>query len=394
MNILWIGSLYWLKPDGRYVFNPKEASSVSASAFSQAIIEGLEQRGNRVTILGTLNWGESKKMAWSHNNESKNVFLRGTPHKYINIWYKSIILKKEIKKNKSVTDDVDVVLVYGTYLPYVNCACEIKRLNPKIKIVLICPDLSEFMDPALKRKPIKRFFKSFLVRSLRKKYYHFDGFITFSPKMIERLNPTAKNITVEGVYNDANIIIDDNIKKTNCVLYAGTLSSNFGIQNLIDAFELLKNDDISLHIYGSGELESFIKQKASELDNVFFGGLINRSDLFVKYREACLLINVRNPLDDYTKYSFPSKTFEYLASGTPFMTTKLEGVPVEYNDYLLLLDDNSPQTIASGIRNYLKMTQEERNQIGSKGRAFVISKKNKVVQSEKIETFLKTIIEN
>ena len=55
-------------------------------------------------------------------------------------------------------------------------------------------------------------------------------------------------------------------------------------------------------------------------------------------KEAKLLINLRNPEDKYTKYSFPSKTFEYMVSGTPFFTTKLEGIPSEYYNYLYCID--------------------------------------------------------
>ena len=390
MNILWIGSVYWRSDNGDYLFNPKDAGSVSASFFSQSIISGVEELGNNIKILGTINHLEKKRMNWAHNGVSNDLYLKGLKNKFFNLFYKTFLLKKEIRSNHRILDSIDIVMVYGAYLPYINCACAIKKKNPNIKIVLVCPDLSEYMDPAINKKPIKKALKSLIVKKLKTKYLQFDGFVVFTDKMMEKLNPNSKHLVIEGVCSDT-MPLEPRCTDNRLVLYAGSLSANFGIQNLVDSFSLLKKRDVKLLIYGSGELDLYLSKKSKELDNVFYGGFIEPAELKRKYREAALLINVRNPNDEYTKYSFPSKTFEYLASGTPFMTTKLEGVPPEYDDYCLYINDNNPMTIAESIDSFFDIPTDQRREIGEKGRAFVLNNKNKAVQSEKIVLFLKNL---
>ena len=38
-------------------------------------------------------------------------------------------------------------------------------------------------------------------------------------------------------------------------------------------------------------------------------------------------VNPRQNNEEFTKYSFPSKTMEYLASGVPVVAYKLDGIP-------------------------------------------------------------------
>ena len=53
--------------------------------------------------------------------------------------------------------------------------------------------------------------------------------------------------------------------------------------------------------------------------------------------KATLLVNPRPTTEEFTIYSFPSKNMEYMASGTPLLTTKLPGMPEEYHQYVLAI---------------------------------------------------------
>lgn len=68
-------------------------------------------------------------------------------------------------------------------------------------------------------------------------------------------------------------------------------------------------------------------------------------------QQATLLVNPRKGHEEYTKYSFPSKTMEYMASGTPTIMYKLPGLPIEYEEYLVLLPDNSQETLTAILNN-------------------------------------------
>ena len=77
---------------------------------------------------------------------------------------------------------------------------------------------------------------------------------------------------------------------------------------------------------------------------------------------ADLLVNLRDSRIEYTKLSFPSKMFDYMASGTPVLTTKLDGIPIEYYDYVFSIDSYSSSSIADKIREILKMDEKNINE--------------------------------
>lgn len=49
------------------------------------------------------------------------------------------------------------------------------------------------------------------------------------------------------------------------------------------------------------------------------------------------------------KYSFPSKTMEYMSTGTPVLTTVLPGMPKEYHPYVYLLEEETADAIAEKL---------------------------------------------
>ena len=78
--------------------------------------------------------------------------------------------------------------------------------------------------------------------------------------------------------------------------------------------------------------------------------------------EASLLINPRPTHEEFTKYSFPSKNMEYMASGTPVLTTKLPGMPADYYPYVFLVNDESAEGMAKAYRDVLEKTEQYLNE--------------------------------
>ena len=84
------------------------------------------------------------------------------------------------------------------------------------------------------------------------------------------------------------------------------------------------------------------------------------------------------------KYSFPSKTMEYMSTGTPVLTTVLPGMPKEYHPHVYLLEDESAEGISQRLRELMALSEEELFQKGLSGRDFVLDKRNNVIQAKKI----------
>ena len=97
-----------------------------------------------------------------------------------------------------------------------------------------------------------------------------------------------------------------------------------------------------------------------------------------------LLVNPRPTNEEYTKYSFPSKNMEYMASGTPVLTTHLPGMPKEYNEYVFLLDEETEAGVAYALDSIFSRSTEELHQKGLAAKEFVMKEKNNVVQASKV----------
>ena len=121
-------------------------------------------------------------------------------------------------------------------------------------------------------------------------------------------------------------------------------------------------------------------------------GVASNDVVVAEELRATLLINPRPTNEDYTQYSFPSKNMEYMASGTPVLTTKLPGMPQEYYPYVYLLEDESAEGMAKALKEILSKPAEELSQKGSETKKFVMEQKNNISQAKRLLDMLITII--
>lgn len=388
-NILWICGIAWLRDDNSYFPEAAYPGIVSGSAFQQAIIEGLENQGHDVRILSDCDMSSGERLEWSHNGRSHDVRVAGNGNRFLRIPTKIIHLFKEISR-KNVLDGIEYVCAYEMHLPYLLCLNRIKKRNPHIKTVLICPDVSIYMDLDAKKKPIKSFLKKIEHIVSQRLLKRVDGYVLFTEQMNDYFGKYGKPHTViEGVYRDKYPLTE--APKKNYIMHAGSLHYNIGIEELIGAFEQLPDPEVELWFFGSGAMDGYIREKAKENNRIRHMGFVDPKLLFEYEKQAALLVNVRDPNAEYTKYSFPSKTFEYMASGTVFLTTDLPGIPAEYKDYIVTIENNRVEEVRRGLEQVLGLSEQERDAFGKRARAFALRYKNKEMQSKKFADFLNAL---
>ena len=71
----------------------------------------------------------------------------------------------------------------------------------------------------------------------------------------------------------------------------------------------------------------------------------------------------------------------------------LDGIPIEYSEYIISPKDNSIQALTAAIDNICQLTNLERRQIGEKGKQFVLNEKNAKCQTKKIIDMINSIME-
>lgn len=215
-----------------------------------------------------------------------------------------------------------------------------------------------------------------------------DSFVLLTKYMREKLNVGLRpSLLLEGIYNPVCIVPQKKRKKT--ILYTGKLDIRFGIRDLIKAFNDIDDSEFVLWICGFGLDRIFVEEAAKKDKRIIYWGVVEQKHVFEMQQQATLLVNPRKGHEEYTKYSFPSKTMEYMASGTPTIMYKLPGLPIEYEEYLVLLPDNSQETLTAILKQWGSKTQAELYEFGEKAKRFILENKNSEIQASRLMNFIK-----
>lgn len=281
------------------------------------------------------------------------------------------------------------------HFPPVSLAIIILGKMLSIKKVVTFTDLSLFTYSKEKIKNMKIYKRILmkpyvsLVNKLQKGY---DAYILFSKQMNQIVN-LKKNpfLVIEGIYNSDHLNFNERTSKTNSIAHAGTLNREVGIEKILDVFNLIENQDLELWLIGKGDMTEEIIRRSRYDKRIKYLGFMSRDQVFEQLKKANLLINLRNPNDIYTKYSFPSKMFEYMASATPVLTTKIEGIPDEYYSYLYTVDSYNDEDIKNRVTEIFNVEKQERRKLGLLARKYVLDVKNSKEQATKILKFIKSL---
>lgn len=216
----------------------------------------------------------------------------------------------------------------------------------------------------------------------------FSHYVLMTDQMNSIVNPHGKpHVVLEGQVDihmkDFGNSVADKYPQKVC-LYAGGIQKIYGIKYLTEAFLKANVKNSELHIYGNGDFKEELEQICKVHDQVKYMGVKLNEEVVKAQMKATLLINPRPTGEEYTKYSFPSKNMEYMVSGTPVLTTKLPGMPEEYNEYVYLIENETVAGLAMMLKKVLLLPLEELNSKGLTAKGFVLDHKNNIIQTKRI----------
>jgi glycosyltransferase involved in cell wall biosynthesis len=270
------------------------------------------------------------------------------------------------------------------------------RLTNTKKVMLLTDML---VPPATITQDTKKWwwklFFSMRVRSQEQGLKKYDGFIFLTKYMNEIYNPSQKPyIVMEGAVDSTfthHLVPKDMTPRI--IMYAGAIEAEYGFDTLIQAFMSLSQVDIELHIYGEGKFVEKLLEYQNADHRIKYLGVVTNEQIIAAEQQATLLVNPRYTHQEFVKYSFPSKTSEYMLSGTPVLTTKLPGIPNEYFQHLYTFDEENIEGYAKKLNEILSIPTQELQEKGVNAQTFVLQHKNNNIQSQRIIDFVKTIIE-
>lgn len=395
MRLLYLGCFVEPSQQDYLERQAKAVITVSTTTFQRAFLSGFEKSRIKPDIINCPDIGSWPQRCKKIKIPSSTVSYYGMRCRnvsFYNISYlkrKSITASLEKEIDKWMIDKKDekvFIIVYSMIYSYLKAAIDTKKKYNNVEVCCIVLDLPEFFgdNSSLLYKVTSG--------STKKTYelvYQVDSFILLTKYMTKPLQVGKKPwMLMEGIY--APRLFEPVQKHSKTVLYTGKLDKRFGLRELVDNFSSL-DGDIELWICGNGLDKKYVEEAARKDRRIKYFGQVKQDRVLKMQREASLLINPRKPEGEYTKYSFPSKTMEYMASGTPTLMYRLPGMPIDYDDKVVLFNDMSDKTFCTILKEWLNKPQEELDAFGEKARKFILDNKTAEKQIARFLDFITKI---
>lgn len=403
MKLLWLGSFASDEMFAKML--ARTIGQASSHAAQSSIIAGLDNQAISMDTINAHNYPPYpvfpiKRVpfeSWSRNGISKDINIGFLNMKYINHISKAWSLRKAVvawTKKQKKGQNLDI-LVYSMHSPLLYAAMAAKKKYKNVRVHLIVPDLPEFVDMGANR--LKKWLKKADFLVTRYLLREVDSFILFSEHMASYLSLSPSQwLLMEGSINISEIV-DNACECTGqdenkiIIMYAGVIDKYRGIIELLDAFCEIPNENYELWFTGSGAADAIVYARAEKDFRIkHFGYLAKRSEVLALEQKANILLNLRMPEEKVAKYCFPSKIFEYMASGKPVISVRTPGIPEEYFNYIVGIDKLTKAEIIKSISYLANMCSNERFRMGQKARDFVFREKNQDVQAKRILEFIQT----
>lgn len=369
----------------------------SIQKFHYSIITGLKENNNDIECLCgyQISRKYSKKILFKPEMEKENNIKYIYPFLYnfsilkhittilFFIIYTLYWILRYHKTEKIIFIDSAFVSV-SPFITFIS-----KLFN--VKILAIVADIYDYMSPELNKERKRNFIEKILLTLNKFCFNNYDYFVLLTEKMNNIVNKNKKDyIVMEGIL-DAKKIDNSPIEHDKkIIMYTGGVNSRYGLKNLIEGFHKLKNNKVELHLYGNTDMINFIN-KYTDLDKrIKYFGCVPNNEILKKQSGAYILVNPRPTKDEYTMYSFPSKTMEYMATGNICVSTKLDGIPKEYEKYINFFENYDSDSIYKKLEELIDDKNEKKLKEKAKNaQNFVMSEKNKKNQTKRIIEMLK-----
>lgn len=312
--------------------------------------------------------------------------------KLIRNYFKTKALEKALIKWCKSSSDEKTLFVYTISNSLMTAISAVKEKYPNLHICAIVADLPDMSNLSSKKSAILKLFVKKQAKSAYSLISLIDAFVLLTKHMADYMQITQPFCVMEGIAPDVSIeLLTEETGEEKIILYTGTLHRKFGVLHLLEAFRNVSDPAARLVICGVGDSEAEIRAASEEDTRIQFLGQLRRDEVLKLQKRAAVLVNPRLNNEEFTKYSFPSKTMEYLASGVPVIAYKLGGIPDEYDTYLTYPNDDSVSALTDAIESICSMDAESRRNKGASGKAYVLKEKNASAQTKRILDFLQTL---
>lgn len=328
----------------------KHGVSMASNQYQLGFLKGLAKPVRILTTLSVGSFPKANKRFWFAKKKKVTPYGEITYLPFVNFYgikecmFQSALYRElaALIKQQEHTN----VYVYSLYMPSLKVVSKLKKkYKDKFTLYMIIPDLPG--KYGLVRKGLKGIKDRAEVKKKMLLPNCADKFVFLTENMKELFVPKPYAV-VEGFLPNCEFdYSNERIPKS--VLYTGSLNRAYGFGTLLEAFSSIEDPQAQLWICGAGDMEQTLKAAAERDGRIHFKGFLPKKEIAKLQTQCDVLINPRTDEGEYTKYSFPSKTMEYLLSGSKVVMYRLAGVGEEYYRYIRTIEGSGPAAMAEAI---------------------------------------------
>lgn len=404
MKYIFCSSVYNMADYDEIARKSKVPASLADHNLNYNIILGLDETtGHPVTLVNNVQIPSYPKFPkilfhkqkWSHTKDAGDIncgFINLPVLKHLSRAVTTFGgLRREIR---AAGKEPVCVMTYDLHVGICIAMRLAKLFFPRIHTCAVLPDIPNAVILASNDGNITAGgkFRAGIKMSFIKQ---FDSYVLLTEYMKTVAGLGDKPCTiVEGIYNNHQPPLPEKTTDKKVIFYSGQLNPAYGMENLLEAFQQIyaKDKSYELWICGSGGLVERITKLSEECPGVKYYGYVGGDRVRQLQAEASALVNPRQNTEEFTKYSFPSKTMEYLASGRPVVGYKLDGIPEEYDAYIQYVPDNSVEALRDKLIEVCEMPAQERVELGARCRTFILENKTPEKQCQKIRKIMESLL--
>lgn len=278
------------------------------------------------------------------------------------------------------------IVLHGVHTPFLLFGLLARMSGIRLLVMLTDPAGVILPTDGALTRALKRCDASF-IRWLVKRA---DGYMCLSPAMVESFRLSKPSICFPGILNSefqkAVAATEQAAGKgagQRTILYAGGLTSAYGVDSLIEAVKSIDSPDVRLVLYGRGDQQANIADLASRDARFRYGGYVGDDELVPALLAADVLVNPRPAAKRFAVLSFPSKLIEYLATGRPVLSTRIASIPASLAPYFNFVEKEGADGIREALLLLLRATGGFEDK-ASKGRQVVVKELSEEAVGKKI----------
>ncbi len=223
-----------------------------------------------------------------------------------------------------------------------------------------------------------------------------DGLLVCNPAIVEDFAPGHSSLLVEGGVLARFIDRFSPQGKPHVgpfrIAMAAFLIAPNGVDLLLDAMSLLDDPDLRVTIVGRGDRAEAVAEAARKDPRIVYPGPVSHDEVLKLYEDSDLLLSLRGVSMRTDRYLFPSKIFECLATGRPLLAAPMGHMVSEFGDYVYLLEEWTPEALASKIRSIKATPAAERAELGRRAQTFIRENRTWEVNARRIVSYLRTFV--